>query len=74
MKKQLVLIGACAIGLILLLSSFITYENDALETPGTIEFIGDAGSPNVFVFRKWAFDEVNIPDDNLEQVQLVLTI
>jgi polyisoprenoid-binding protein YceI len=74
MKKQNVLIGACAIGLILILSSFITYESGAFATPGTIEFIGDAGSPNVFVFRKWAFDEIKVPDGKLEEMQIALTI
>ncbi|MCB0548364.1 MAG: YceI family protein [Phaeodactylibacter sp.] len=31
--------------------------------PGTIEFIGDAGSPNVFTFENWGFTRVENADD-----------
>lgn len=74
MKTQSSLLWGLTLGLGLFLSSFITYEDGTTATPGQIEFIGDAGSPNVFVFRKWAIDEVRIPDGNLEKVQVALTI
>ena len=32
------------------------------ETPGTIEFIGDAGSPNVMTFERWGFTRVENAD------------
>ncbi|MCB0596398.1 MAG: YceI family protein [Lewinellaceae bacterium] len=31
--------------------------------PGTIEFIGDAGSPNIFTFENWGFTKVEKADD-----------
>ena len=34
------------------LSAFVGYETES-KTPGVIEFIGDAGSPNVMRFAKW---------------------
>lgn len=74
MKKQSILLWVLTLSLGLFFSSFISYEDGTMETPGQIEFIGDAGSPNVFVFRKWAIDEVRIPDGNMEKVQVKLTI
>ena len=32
------------------------------QTPGTIEFIGDAGSPNVMTFENWGFTKVENAD------------
>lgn len=55
------------------LSSFIGYENYDL-TPGTIEFIGDAGSPTTFTFRKWQLTKVEIPNDDLEQIKVEVEI
>ena len=74
MQKQSILLWVLTLGLGLFLSSFIAYDDGQAEAPGTIEFIGDAGSPNVFVFQKWQIDEVQVPDGNMEQVQLKLTI
>ncbi len=31
--------------------------------PGTISFIGDAGSPNEFVVEKWQFTKIESPDN-----------
>lgn len=74
MKTQKVIIWGLTLSLGLFLSSFIAYDDGTNEAPGLIEFIGDAGSPNVFVFRKWALDEVKIPQGDLEKVQIKLTI
>ena len=43
---------------------------DALPTnpPGTIEFIGDAGSPNVFTIEKWDFTII----ENADQPENIL--
>ncbi|GAB5551609.1 MAG: hypothetical protein Sapg2KO_12000 [Saprospiraceae bacterium] len=72
MKK--VILWSLTLSLGLFLSSFIAYDDGTSEAPGLIEFIGDAGSPNVFVFRKWTLDEVKIPEGDLEQVQIKLSI
>jgi len=72
MKKQFifyVLLTTC----IFYLSSFVGYDTGE-DTPGTIEFIGDAGSPNKFVFRKWQFTKVELPNDNFEQISIALEI
>lgn len=74
MKKQNVLLWGITLSLGLFLSSFIAYDDGTTEAPGKIEFIGDAGSPNVFVFRKWAIDEVKVPEGDLEKVKISLTI
>ena len=44
------------------------------DTPGTIEFVGDAGSPNVFTFERWQFTKVEMPDDKVENIQVELEI
>lgn len=74
MKKQNVLLWCVTLSLGLFLSSFIAYDDGAEDAPGKIEFIGDAGSPNVFVFRKWAIDDVQVPEGDLEKVKINLTI
>ncbi|MEM6378173.1 MAG: YceI family protein [Bacteroidota bacterium] len=74
MKKQSILLWIFTLGFSLFLTSFIGYDDGQPEAPGTIEFIGDAGSPNVFVFQKWQIDEVQVPDGDMEQVQVKLTI
>lgn len=40
------------------------------ETPGRIEFIGDAGSPNLMYFETWAFTAFEMPDGAVENIQL----
>ena len=57
----------------LFLSSFIGYDTRK-DTPGVIEFIGDAGSPNVFTFNKWEFTRSEVPNDDFTQVKVDLTI
>lgn len=59
--------------IILTLSSFVGYS-DLTETPGTIKFIGDAGSPNEFVFTKWQFTKFNMPNEQVEKIQLEVEI
>lgn len=62
------------LSLALFLSRFIAYDDGTADAPGKIKIIGDAGSPNVFVFRKWAIDEVKVPGEDLEKVKISLTI
>ncbi len=57
----------------LLFCSNIGYDS-TFNTPGKIEFIGDAGSPNVFVFNQWKFTEVELPDNDFTKVKLGLEI
>lgn len=73
MKKKLVF-PAILVICCFMLTSFIGYDNGTIETPGTISFIGDAGSPNTFIFRKWAFTKVELPNDNFEEVNIALDI
>ena len=40
-----------------------TLPGELLPPPGTIEFIGDAGSPNAFTFERWAFTKIENADD-----------
>jgi len=54
-------------------SAFVGYETNA-ETPGTIEFIGDAGSPNVMTFARWEFTHAAIPDGDIEAIKVELAI
>lgn len=58
---------------LLSLSSFVGYA-PAEDTPGTITFIGEAGSPNKFTFTKWQFTEINMPNDEVEKLQLEVEI
>lgn len=73
MTKRSFIYGLLTVGGLLFLSSFIGYEKSG-ETPGKIEFIGDAGSPNVFVFKKWEFTRAEVPNDDMSQVKVDLSI
>ncbi|MEM9885083.1 MAG: YceI family protein [Bacteroidota bacterium] len=44
------------------------------SSPGVIQAIGDAGSPQVFTFQKWEFTEAAMPDDKIENIQLSVEI
>jgi polyisoprenoid-binding protein YceI len=67
--------------LILLLNAafFLAFHEPAShpdlgEAPGTIEFIGDAGSPNKMHFESWNFTEASMDSDRVENLHLVATI
>lgn len=70
-KSTLFIVAILACSLISF--SFIGYESTS-KTPGTISFIGEAGSPNTFIFNKWNFTEVDIPEDNIEAMKVTLEI
>lgn len=63
----------CSICIILGLSSFVGYAPIS-DAPGTITFIGEAGSPNEFTFTKWQFTQVSLPEDDFEKVNLEVEI
>ncbi|MEM0995129.1 MAG: YceI family protein [Bacteroidota bacterium] len=44
------------------------------SSPGVIQAIGDAGSPQVFTFQKWKFTEAAMPEDQVENIQLGIEI
>ncbi|MCO6480910.1 MAG: YceI family protein [Phaeodactylibacter sp.] len=58
------LITACT-----LLATFLFLQPDTARLdqlpppPGTVAFIGDAGSPNTFTFENWGFTRIENPDD-----------
>jgi len=72
MKKLLVSITAI-FALFFSLSSFVGVANYA-DTPGILEFIGDAGSPNKMYFKNWSFTKVSLPDDQIENIELDIEI
>lgn len=47
---------------------------DLGEAPGTIEFIGDAGSPNKMTFEKWNFTKASMENDAVENLHLLAEI
>lgn len=42
--------------------------------PGSITAIGDAGSPNEFTFKQWRLTKAEIPNDNIEALQIEVQI
>lgn len=44
------------------------------DTPGLIQAIGNAGSDQFFTFRKWDFTKVEMPNEQVENIQLELEI
>ncbi len=54
-------------------SAFVGYESNA-DTPGTIEFIGEAGSPNLMTFARWQFTHAALPEGNVEAIEVDLEI
>ena len=71
MKKFFVLsLGAF---LIVFFSSFIGVGAVA-DTPGIIQAIGEAGSPNVFTFKKWEFTKVEMPENKVENIKVEIEI
>ncbi|MEN0046116.1 MAG: YceI family protein [Bacteroidota bacterium] len=44
------------------------------SSPGIIQAIGDAGSPQVFTFQKWEYTKAEMPEDQIENIQLEIEI
>ncbi|MEM0997796.1 MAG: YceI family protein [Bacteroidota bacterium] len=73
--KTTILLLICGFNALLFLAfDQSTSMPDLGEAPGTIEFIGDAGSPNKMYFEKWNFTEASMADDQIENLHLVATI
>jgi polyisoprenoid-binding protein YceI len=66
MKKQII---AATIGAFILLSAFtqIGIGNTA-DTPGTLQFIGDAGQATTFTVEQWSFGKVEMKDDSVQNI------
>ncbi|MEL6650464.1 MAG: YceI family protein [Bacteroidota bacterium] len=73
MKKFSTVFSTALLMIGLFCSAFVGYESNG-DTPGTIEFIGDAGSPNVMTFARWQFTRVDLPQGNVEAIDLALEI
>ncbi len=57
------------------LLAFTSIEKGTIgDAPGLIQCIGDAGSPNIITFRKWAITESEIPNNDPEKIVLKATI
>ncbi|MEO0470132.1 MAG: YceI family protein [Bacteroidota bacterium] len=65
----LLLISTVFIGL----NGFVGYEKGE-TAPGTIQAIGNAGSDQVFTFRKWNFVKAMVPNDDFEAVEIEVAI
>jgi len=72
MKKSIIL-SAIVISTLAFFSSFVGYDTVG-ETPGTLQFIGNAGGDNLFTFQKWQFTNVELPDDNFEKIKATVEI
>jgi polyisoprenoid-binding protein YceI len=66
MKKQVI---AATIGAFILLSAFtqIGVGNTA-DTPGTLQFIGNAGQATTFTVEQWSFGKVEMKDDSVQNI------
>lgn len=71
MKKLIVLLPIVTV--FIFCSAFIGIGTIG-ETPGEIHFIGDAGSPNDFIFEKWKFTKVDLPEGRVEAIVVELEI
>jgi len=47
---------------------------EAGSSPGIIQAIGDAGSPQVFTFQKWEYTKAEMPEEKIENIQLEIEI
>ncbi|MEM6726781.1 MAG: YceI family protein [Bacteroidota bacterium] len=75
MNKLKIALKCCSIiGLLFFLSSFIGYDNGTFETPGTLTFIGDAGSPNLFTINRWEIENAKLPGGDFTQVKADILI
>ena len=70
MKKLPFLVLILLIGLSF---SHIGFE-EASNSPGIIQAVGDAGSPQIFTFQKWQFTKAEMPEDKIENIQLTVEI
>jgi polyisoprenoid-binding protein YceI len=66
MKKQVI---AATIGAFIGLSAFtqIGVGNTA-DTPGTLQFVGDAGQATTFTVEQWSFGKVEMKGDSVQNI------
>ncbi|MEO1517879.1 MAG: YceI family protein [Bacteroidota bacterium] len=73
--KLLKVLSCCLLASVLAFgTAFVGIGNVEVDAPGTIEVIGDAGSPQTFVFNKWQFTKASIPDGKVENIQAEIEI
>ena len=63
----------CLISSLFLASSFIGYDTIG-KTPGTLQFVGNAGGDNLFTFQKWGFTSLEIPADDFTKIKASIEI
>ena len=69
--KKFILLSTLAV----FLFAFTQVERATIgDSPGTIQAIGDAGSPNIFTFQKWKFINVEMLEDKVENIKLSIEI
>ena len=75
MKNQRtnIILSLCFAAFFVFFNGFVGYEQGE-TSPGTIEAIGNAGSDQVFSFRKWSFTKANVPNGNFEEVEVEVEI
>mgnify|MGYP002624087830 CR=1 FL=1 len=73
MKKQIVILTTLLVFSLIFFSSFIGIANYG-DSPGLIQAIGDAGSPNVFTFREWSFSKAEMLEGKVENIQVEIEI
>ena len=72
--KPLKLFSLAMIAVIFTFASAFVGIGNPNDTPGTIEVVGDAGSPQTFVFERWQITKAVIPDGKVEDIQVELEI
>ena len=72
--KVVKLCSLLMVAVVFVLATAFVGIGDLADTPGTIEVIGDAGSPQTFVFNKWQFKKAEIPDGKVEDIHAEIEI
>lgn len=71
--KKIIILSALVVGTLFSLSSFVGFDKVG-EAPGTLQFIGNAGSDNLFTFQKWAFTNLELPEDDFSRIKATVEI
>ena len=73
MKKHISVLFILLTANFLFFSSFIGVGSYG-DTPGFINAIGEAGSPNTFTFNKWEITKAAMPEGKVENIQVEIEI
>ena len=66
MKKQVI---AATIGAFILLSAFTQIGiGNSTDTPGTLQFVGNAGQATTFTVEQWSFGKVEMKGDSVQNI------